>query len=104
LVFFPVEEEERLVLSVVNLRNRYRTAESGSVVVIVEGRPRRTDPIGKEVIGVQRAVPEVLKECAVEFVRSGLAGYVDDPTAGMSEFRASVMRDDAKLLGRVDRK
>src|SRR5262249_5337577 len=81
----------------------YGAAEIAAVVVVTQDVLGLVALVEKETVGVERVVPEELKDAAVELVGAALGDQVDHCALGLAELGAEAVALDAKFLNRVDR-
>ena len=79
-----------------------RAADSGTELVLAEGRRLLVELVRERVARVQRVVAEELPKRAVELVRARLGDHIDDASEDTSEFRLVVVRLNLELLNRID--
>ena len=102
--FFPVDEEERAVAAVVDLRQVHRSAGGDAEFVAAECGLLQPLAIRRPARRVELVVAHEFVERAVQLVGTGAGGRSQDAAARTPELRREIVRDDLELLDDLERR
>src|SRR5258708_6638854 len=86
------------------MRKYYRPADEVTRIVVLIGRPGKSTAVGKEIVGVEGGIAEVIVGAAVEIPRAALSYRVDGAAHAARVFGGVVRLKDVDLRHRIDRR
>src|SRR4030095_205599 len=88
-ILFPIPEEKRFVVAIINFGNQYGSANGEAVVVSPLSGDNQLPlaVIRKRLSGIHELIDEVFISRSMELIRARLEGDVHDGITGLSELR-----------------